>query len=40
MHSYGGSEEITKSMLKLENLNIFFSLSLKRSASLCSVIPV
>jgi Tat protein secretion system quality control protein TatD with DNase activity len=31
MHSYGGSKEITKSLLKLTNLNVYFSLSLKRS---------
>jgi len=39
MHSYGGSVEITKALLKL-NLNIYFSLSLKRSVELCSVIPL
>jgi hypothetical protein len=40
MHSYGGSEDITKSMIKLNNLNIFFSLCLRRSAELCNVIPI
>ena len=40
MHSYGGSKEMTKSLMKLKNLNIFFSLSLRGSADLCSVIPV
>jgi TatD DNase family protein len=32
MHSYGGSLDITKALLKLTNLNIYFSLSLKRSS--------
>lgn len=40
MHSYGGSKEITQSLLKLNNLNIFFSLCLKRTADLCEVIPI
>jgi Tat protein secretion system quality control protein TatD with DNase activity len=31
MHSYGGSKEITRSLLKLNSLNLYFSLSLKRS---------
>jgi len=35
MHSYGGSKEITLGLLKLNRLNLFFSLSLKRSAELC-----
>lgn len=39
MHSYGGSIEITKSLLKLSNLSIYFSLSLRRSTGLCQVIP-
>lgn len=40
MHSYGGSKDVTKSLLKLTNLNIFFSLSLKRSEDICTVIPI
>jgi TatD DNase family protein len=40
MHSYGGSPDITRSMLKLTNLNIYFSLCLRRSAELAEVIPI
>ena len=40
MHSYGGSEDITKSMIKLNNLNIFFSLCLRRSAELSNLLPI
>jgi hypothetical protein len=40
MHSYGGSDDITKSMIKLNNINIYFSLCLKRNAELSSVIPL
>lgn len=40
MHSYGGSREITAALLKLTKLNIYFSLCLKRSEELCTVIPL
>lgn len=30
MHSYGGSAEFTKSYLKLQNINVYFSLCLNR----------
>jgi Tat protein secretion system quality control protein TatD with DNase activity len=40
MHSYGGSKEITQSLLKINNLPIYFSLSLKRSEELCKTIPI
>jgi Tat protein secretion system quality control protein TatD with DNase activity len=40
MHSYGGSKEITASLLKLNTLNIYFSLCLNRTQDLCTVIPL
>ena len=40
MHAYNGSKETTKALLKLKQLNIYFSLGLRAAHELASVIPL
>lgn len=40
LHSYGGSKDMVKSLLKLSNLDIYFSLSLMGSWRLGEAIPL